>query len=71
MSYIPYSISEEIDPLSRGSWVNGWISRSRLGLSRYSQRMKQLESLKQPSNTASIEVLKSPAFWAFEEYGDT
>ena len=24
---------------------------------------EQLESLKQPSNTASIEVLKSPAFW--------
>ena len=26
--------------------------------------MRQLESLKQPSETASIEVLKSPAFWA-------
>ena len=25
---------------------------------------EQLESLKQPSNTASIEVLKSPTFWA-------
>ena len=50
--------------LFRGLWVNGWISRSKLGLSRYSQRMRQLESLKQPSETASIEVLKSPAFWA-------
>ena len=28
---------------------------------------EELESLKQPSNIASIEILKSPAFWANSE----
>ena len=44
-----------------GQWLDKQV---KAGTVKALSTNEQLESLKQPSNTASIEVLKSPTFWA-------
>ena len=57
--YIPDSISSFQRIM--GQWLDKQVN---VGTVKVLSTNEQLESLKQPSNTASIEVLKSPAFWA-------
>ena len=57
--YIPDSIS------SFQRIVGQWLDKQvKVGTVKVLSTNEQLESLKQPSNIASIEILKSPAFWA-------
>ena len=44
-----------------GQWLGKQV---KVGTVNVLSTNEQLESLKQPSNTTSIEILKSPAFWA-------
>ena len=44
-----------------GQWLDKQV---KVGIVKVLSTNEQLESLKQPSNTTSIEVLKSPTFWA-------
>ena len=57
--YIPDSISSFQRIM--GQWLDKQV---KVGTVKVLSTNEQLESLKQPSETASIEVLKSPAFWA-------
>ena len=57
--YIPDSISSFRRIM--GPWLDKQV---KVGTVKVLSTNEQLESLKQPSETASIEVLKSPAFWA-------
>ena len=60
--YIPDSIS------SFQSIVGQWIDKQvKTGTVKVLSTNEQLESLKQPSNAASIEILKSPHFWAVKK----
>ena len=57
--YIPDSIS------SFQRIVGQWLDKQvKVGTVKVLSTNEQLESLKQPSNTTSIEILKSPTFWA-------
>ena len=47
-----------------GQWLDKQV---KTGTVKVLSTNEQLESLKQPSNTASIEILKSPAFWAVKK----
>ena len=44
-----------------GQWLD---KQGKVGTVKVLSTNEQLESLKQPSETASLEILKSPAFWA-------
>ena len=57
--YIPDSISSFQRIM--GQWLDKQV---KVGTVKVLSTHEALESLKQPSETASIEVLKSPAFWA-------
>ena len=57
--YIPDSISSFQRIM--GQWLDKQV---KVGTVRVLSTNDQLESLKQPSETASIEMLKSPKFWA-------
>ena len=57
--YIPDSISSFQRIM--GQWLDKQV---KVGTVRVLSTNEQLESLKQPSETASIEMLKSPGFWA-------
>ena len=57
--YIPDSVSSFQRIM--GQWLDKQV---KVGTVKVLSMNEQLESLKQPSNAASIEVLKSPAFWA-------
>ena len=57
--YIPDSISSFQRIM--GQWLDKQV---KVGTIKALSTNEQLESLKQPSETASIEILKSPAFWA-------
>ena len=57
--YIPDSISSFQRIM--GQWLDKQV---KVGTVRVLSTNEQLESLKQPSETASIEMLKSPKFWA-------
>ena len=57
--YIPDSISSFQRIM--GQWLDKQV---KVGTVRVLSTNEQLESLKQPSETASIEILKSPKFWA-------
>ena len=57
--YIPDSISSFQRIM--GQWLDKQV---KVGTVKVLSTNEQLESLKQPSETASIEILKSPAFWA-------
>ena len=57
--YIPDSISSFQRIM--GQWLDKQV---KVGTVRVLPTNEQLESLKQPSETASIDILKSPAFWA-------
>ena len=60
--YIPDSIS------SFQSIVGQWLEKQvKTGTVKVLSTHEQLESLKQPSNAASIEILKSPQFWAVKK----
>ena len=57
--YIPDSVS------SFQKIVRQWLDKQvKVGTVKVLSTNQELESLKQPSNTTSIENLKSPAFWA-------
>ena len=58
--YIPDSISSFQRIM--GQWLDKQV---KVGTVKVLSVHEVLESLKQPSKTASIEMLKSPAFWAF------
>ena len=59
--YIPDSVS------SFQRIVGQWLDKQvKVGTIKVLSTNEQLESLKQPSEIASIEVLKSPAFWAIK-----
>ena len=55
----------------RSLWVIGWISRFKTGTVKVLPTNEHLESLSQPSNIASLEILKSPKFWALRKAGTT
>ena len=57
--YIPDSVSSFQRIM--GQWLDKQV---KVGTIKVLSTNEHLESLKQPSNTASLEVLKSPAFWA-------
>ena len=57
--YIPDSVSSFQRIM--GQWLDKQV---KVGTVKVLSTNEQLESLKQPSETASIEILKSPAFWA-------
>ena len=57
--YIPDSIS--LLQRMMGQWLDKQV---KVGTVKVLSTNEDLESLKQPSKTASIEILKSPAFWA-------
>ena len=57
--YIPDSISSFQRIM--GQWLDKQV---KVGTVKVLSTNEQLESLKQPSETASIEILKSPTFWA-------
>ena len=60
--YIPDSIS------SFQRIVGQWMDKQvKTGTVKVLSTNEQLESLKQPSNAASIEMLKSPQFWAVKK----
>ena len=63
--YIPDSISS----LQRimGQWLDKQV---RTGTVKVLSTNEELASLKQPSETASLEILKSPAFWAVKKTDD-
>ena len=56
-------ISDSISSFHKimGQWLDKQV---KVGTVKVLSTNEQLESLKQPSNIASIEILKSPAFWA-------
>ena len=62
--YIPDSISS----LQRimGQWLDKQV---KTGTVKVLSTNEELESLKQPSETASLEILKSPTFWAVKKSG--
>ena len=52
--------------------MSEWLDKQvKIGTVKVLSMKEELESLKQPSNIASIEILKSLAFWAVRsmEYG--
>ena len=57
--YIPDSISSFQKIM--GQWLDKQV---KVGTVKVLSTNEQLESLKQPSEIASIEILKSPTFWA-------
>ena len=57
--YIPDSIS--LFQRIMGQWLDKQV---KVGTVKVLSTNEQLESLKQPSNIASLEILKSPKFWA-------
>ena len=59
--YIPDSVS------SYQRIVGQWLEKQvKVGTVKVLSRNEDLESLKQPSDIASIEILKSPSFWAMK-----
>ena len=57
--YIPESISSFQRIM--GQWLDKQV---KVGTVKVLSTNEQLESLRQPSNIASLEILKSPKFWA-------
>ena len=57
--YIPDSVSSFQKIM--GQWLEKQV---KVGTVKVLSTNEELKSLKQPSNTASIEILKSPTFWA-------
>ena len=57
--YIPYSISSFQRIM--GQWLDKQV---KVGTVKVLSMNEELESLKQPSNIASLEILKSPKIWA-------
>ena len=57
--YIPDSVSSFQRIM--GHWLDKQV---KVGIVRVLSTNEDLESLKQPSNIASLEILKSPKFWA-------
>ena len=57
--YIPDSVSSFQKIM--GQWLDKQV---KVGTVKVLSTNEELESLKQPSNIASIEMLKSPTFWA-------
>ena len=57
--YIPDSVSSFQKIM--GQWLDKQV---KVGTVKVLSTNEELESLKQPSNIASIEILKSPKFWA-------
>ena len=60
--YIPDSVSSFQKIM--GQWLEKQV---KIGTVKVLSTNEQLESLKQPSNAASIEILKSPQFWAVKK----
>ena len=60
--YIPNSISSFQKIM--GKWMDKQV---KVGTVKVLSTNEELESLKQPSGTASLEILKSPKFWAVKK----